>query len=91
MPYMNFKDLNMYYEDMGCGEPILFLHSHFSRSLLAFGAQIQPFQGEYRCLFPDFRGHGRTKCESLEWDSECPSVCLQLWNHRGHVYGIQIS
>lgn len=69
MPYMNFKDLNMYYEDMGCGEPILFLHSHFSRSLLAFGAQIQPFQGEYRCLFPDFRGHGRTKCESLEWDS----------------------
>lgn len=69
MPYMNFKDLNMFYEDMGCGEPILFLHSHFSRSLLAFGAQIQPFQGEYRCLFPDFRGHGRTKCESLEWDS----------------------
>ena len=29
MPYMNFKDLNMFYEDMGCGEPILFLHSHF--------------------------------------------------------------
>lgn len=27
------------------------------------------FSGHYRCLFPDFRGHGRTRCESLSWDS----------------------
>lgn len=69
MPYIHFHDLEMFYEELGCGEPILFLHSHFSRGILAFGAQIQPFQGQYRCLFPDFRGHGRTLCDSLEWDS----------------------
>lgn len=69
MPYVQLGDLNLYYEDLGIGEPILFLHSHFSRGILAFGAQIQPFQGSYRCLFPDFRGHGRSSCESLEWDS----------------------
>ncbi len=70
LPHVCFDDLDMFYEDMGIGgETVLFLHSHFSRGLLAFGAQIQPFQGKYRCLFPDFRGHGRTVCPSLEWDS----------------------
>lgn len=70
MPYIQLKDLNLYYEELGIGEPILFLHSHFSRGILAFASQIQPFQGKYRCLFPDFRGHGRTICESPEWNSE---------------------
>lgn len=69
MPYMEVNDLQLYYEELGRGEPILFLHSHFSRGILAFGAQIQPFQGKYRCIFPDFRGHGRTICEDLTWDS----------------------
>lgn len=69
MPYMRIQNLNIFYEDMGDGEPVLFLHSHFSRGLLAFASQIQPFQGTYRCLFPDFRGHGRTMCEDLTWDS----------------------
>lgn len=69
MPYIHLNDLDLFYEELGTGEPILFLHSHFSRGILAFGAQIQPFQGDYRCLFPDFRGHGRTRCESLAWDS----------------------
>ena len=54
---------------MGCGEPILFYIAISSRSLLAFGAQIQPFQGEYRRLFPDFADMDASKCESLEWDS----------------------
>uniref|UniRef100_UPI0040578003 alpha/beta fold hydrolase n=1 Tax=Acetatifactor sp. TaxID=1872090 RepID=UPI0040578003 len=69
MPYVSFKDLKLYYEDLGRGEPVLFLHSGFSRGILAFGAQIQPFQGKYRCIFPDFRGHGRTICEDLTWDT----------------------
>lgn len=38
---------------------MLFLHSGFSRGFLAFSAQILPFSGGYRCLYPDFRGHGR--------------------------------
>lgn len=69
MPYAPIKDLQLYYEELGRGEPILFLHSHFSRGILAFSSQIQPFQGSYRCIFPDFRGHGRTICDDLTWDS----------------------
>lgn len=69
MPYAQFRDLNLFYEDLGVGEPILFLHSHFSRGILAFSGQMLPFQKQYRCLFPDFRGHGRTRCGDLTWDS----------------------
>ena len=69
MPYAQVNDVNIYYEEFGRGETVLFLHSHFSRGLLAFSGQIIPFSGKYRCLFPDFRGHGRTKCEDLTWSS----------------------
>lgn len=69
MPYININSLNIYYEEFGRGEALLFLHSHFSRALLAFSAQILPFSANYRCLYPDFRGHGRTTCESLNWNS----------------------
>ena len=70
MPYQKVKDLEIFYEEIGCGKPVLFLHSGYSRGILAFSGQIQPFYAEgYRCLLPDFRGHGRTKSESLEWNS----------------------
>lgn len=69
MPYAELNGLNIYYEEFGRGEPVLFLHSHFSRGLLAFSGQIIPFSGKYRCLYPDFRGHGRTLCENLTWNS----------------------
>ncbi|MCM1500869.1 MAG: alpha/beta hydrolase [Clostridium sp.] len=69
MPYMKLSDVNIFYEEFGKGETVLFLHSHFSRALLAFSGQILPFAGRYHCLYPDFRGHGRTTSESLFWDS----------------------
>lgn len=70
MPYIKFNDLNLFYEEFGLGEPILFLHSGYSRGILAFSGQIQPFYKKYHCLYPDFRGHGRTKCDSLDWNSQ---------------------
>ena len=69
MPYAKLNDLNMFYEEFGKGETVLFLHSHFSRGLLAFSGQILPFSGHYRCFYPDFRGHGRSICEDLDWNS----------------------
>lgn len=69
MPYAALNGLNVFYEEFGRGETVLFLHSHFSRGLLAFSGQILPFAGKYRCLYPDFRGHGRTTSDDLSWNS----------------------
>ncbi|MWV42015.1 alpha/beta fold hydrolase [Paenibacillus sp. HJL G12] len=69
MPYIQLQDLAVYYEKMGCGDPVLFLHSGYSRGILAFAGQLLDFQQNYTCYYPDFRGHGRTRCESLEWST----------------------
>ena len=36
MPYAELNGLKLYYEEFGRGNTVLFLHSHFSRGLLAF-------------------------------------------------------
>lgn len=69
MPYIKTNEINTYYEEMGFGSPILFLHSSFSRGIISFSSQIYQFQYEYWCLLPDFRGHGRTESPSLKWSS----------------------
>ncbi|MBY9087512.1 alpha/beta hydrolase, partial [Paenibacillus sp. HN-1] len=69
MPYAKFKDLEMFYEKMGNGDNVIFLHSSYSRGILAFASQMLDFQKNYTCYFPDYRGHGRTRCESLEWST----------------------
>lgn len=69
MPYIQVKDLEMFYEKMGVGETIIFLHSGYSRGILAFASQMLDFQRKFTCYFPDFRGHGRTRCECLTWSS----------------------
>ncbi|MCC2687196.1 MAG: alpha/beta hydrolase [Paenibacillaceae bacterium] len=69
MPRLSIGDLNMFYEKMGFGDPVIFLHSGYSRGILAFASQMLDFQKKYTCYFPDFRGHGRTRCESLEWST----------------------
>lgn len=67
MPYIEVSDIELYYEEVGFGEPIIFLHNAFSRGILAFSAQISTLQNEYRCILPDMRGHGRTLSSELEW------------------------
>lgn len=92
MPYAALNDLNLYYEEFGRGESVLFLHSHFSRGLLAFSGQIIPFSGHYRCLYPDFRGHGRTICDNLAWNSRMIADDMALFLDRleidqAHIIG----
>ncbi|WP_409344314.1 alpha/beta fold hydrolase [Paenibacillus sp. MBLB4367] len=69
MPYIQVSDLDMFYEQMGFGDPVIFLHSGYSRGILAFASQLLDFQKRYACYYPDFRGHGRTRCDSLEWST----------------------
>lgn len=68
MPYAKLEDVNLYYEDIGVGEPVIFLHASFSRGILSFSAQLTEFHNDYRCILPDFRCHGRSKADNLEWN-----------------------
>jgi len=61
--------MDLFYEDIGIGEPVLFLHSHYNRGILAFACQLQALNKYYRCILPDCRGHGRTRSNSLLWNA----------------------
>lgn len=69
MPYIESSDIQIYYEDIGIGEPIIFLHGCFSRGIISFSSQMFFFQAttEFRSILPDIRGHGRTKSICTQW------------------------
>lgn len=67
MPYAKIRDANIFYEEVGVGEPVIFLHSSFSRGIISFAAQISAFQYKFRCFYPDMRGHGRTVSSGTSW------------------------
>lgn len=70
MPYFEYKDKNIYYEENGSGRPLVFLHGNTSSSKM-FESIIKLYSDEYRIITIDFLGHG--KSQRLE---EFP---LELW------------
>lgn len=52
-------DIELYYQEKGSGEPFLFLHGNGEDSSY-FKNQIEYFQGKYRVIAPDTRGHGKS-------------------------------
>ena len=58
MPYAELNGLNLYYEEFGRGETVLFLHSHFSRGLLAFPGRLFRFPVTIIACFLTFAATG---------------------------------
>ena len=57
MPYYTTQDgTKLYYEDVGKGETILFLHG-LGSSHIKIKSFINEFKSEYRCVYYDHRGH----------------------------------
>lgn len=60
MPYLIAGDSsNLYYEDIGDGKPLLFVHGWSLSSQIWF-QQKEYFSSQYRCIAFDLRGHGRS-------------------------------
>ncbi|WJH37359.1 alpha/beta hydrolase [Paenibacillus sp. CC-CFT747] len=48
------------------------------------------FQRRYTCYFPDFRGHGRTRCSSLEWNTPQLADDMVEWMNRMHLEKVHL-
>ncbi len=59
MPYQHVNDIRLYYETLGQGEPVLFLHGLGSSSH-GWAFQREPFAQHYQVILADARGHGES-------------------------------
>lgn len=95
MPYVTTDGLEMFYKQMGIGDPLIFLHSGYARGILAFASQILDFQQHYTCYFPDFRRHGRTLSTELTWSTpelvdDVVTFMIRLNIKKAHVLGYSL-
>ena len=64
MPVVQCNGADLYYEDHGSGEPIVFLHG-MGAGLRYFEPQLTGLSDEYRTVAFDFRGQGRSERTEL--------------------------
>lgn len=81
MPYFENCGAQLYYEEMGSGQPLLFLHGA-SLDMRQWKQEATHFSKKYRVIILDARGHGKS---SLPKGSVSPDVFWQdacgLLNH----------
>lgn len=54
-------DLEVWYEALGAGPPLVCLHGATSSGRADFGAQLPSLSTAFQAFLPDARGHGRTR------------------------------
>ena len=60
MPQITVDDgTDIYYQDVGTGPPIIFLHGGFMNHRV-WDRQVAVLEDDYRLVTPDLRGHGRS-------------------------------
>jgi len=60
MPYLTVADAQLYYQEHGTGDPLIYAHG-FTGTGDGFCTNILPLLGDgYRVIAPDLRGHGRS-------------------------------
>ena len=65
--YIAVNGIEMYYEDLGVGNPLVLLHGGTATALLNWEEYLTTFSKEFRVIAPDCRGHGKTNNPSGEW------------------------
>lgn len=60
MPVIQCHGADLYYEEHGEGQPIVFLHGA-TAGLRYFESQLTGLSNEFRAIAVDFRGHGRSE------------------------------
>jgi pimeloyl-ACP methyl ester carboxylesterase len=56
MPYVEATGARLYFEESGCGYPIIFIHE-FASDIRGWETQLRHFSRDYRCIAYNARGY----------------------------------
>ena len=59
MPFASINGANLYYEDIGTGTPLVFVHAGIADSRM-WDTQVAEFRNQYRVIRMDLRGYGQS-------------------------------
>lgn len=60
MSFFKFENKDIYYEETGCGTPLLLLHGNSASSNM-FAMAVEKYAQHYKVILIDFLGHGRSQ------------------------------
>ena len=66
MPTIRANDLEIAYEVVGSGPPLVLLHAASSSGRQTYAAQIPALADAFQLFLPDARGHGRTRWDAAD-------------------------
>ena len=93
MPVIETNGETIYFEDVGDGPPVLFIHSLGTNSYL-FRDQIAILKDSYRCIAPDCRGHGNSSFNGSltlkDFISDQKAVLDHLGIKKCHIIGLSM-
>ena len=94
MSYFDQQGCQIYYEDLGRGEPVILIHG-LGSSTKDWEYQIPELQKNFRVIAVDVRGHGRSgkplEAYSIQAFAEDISALIQhLKLHKPHIVGISM-
>ena len=97
MPKATINGIELYYETLGQGQPIMFMHGGLGADHTYFSPFFDRLADEYQLIYYDHRGNGRSSVESLEgvnhatWAADADAIREHLGYEKiillGHSYG----
>lgn len=92
MPTVTANGIEIEYDDVGQGPPIVFGHGLLASKEM-FAAQVDALRDRYRCVSPNWRGHGATGFPRADWTfwdmvDDTVALCRELGIERAVFAGL---
>src|SRR5262249_38433282 len=95
MPTCIVDELELYYEDIGSGQPVVLIHGAAGSGKGFLDSFVPYFKDSYRILIPDLRGMGQSarvqgNMPASAWITDTVAMMEAAGVQRAHLIGVSL-